>query len=312
MPIFTNVQDPDLKAEEGINWIDIDLTQEDDRAWLAKQSGLSGEVVAQLERASTKSFRLLFDQGAVVSFSVKDANVSDHETVLTNVGIFIGPNQFITIRTGALPLFDRIRHEIADSEVRCLKTAKDIFGRLSSGLVDAFEKKIFSLSDEVVGIEEQYFRSGSRFDFDQARSFRVDAIRTRRSLTTMKYVLSLVRSDTDVFSITGNAQAPLSQAIEMIQVHLDSLDDLLARIDILQTQDDSLLSRGISRSSFNLTIVATVFLPLTFVSGLLGMNVGGIPDTHSPWGFWGITGAMLILSGCLWVYLFKRFRIDGL
>lgn len=63
-----------------------------------------------------------------------------------------------------------------------------------------------------------------------------------------------------------------------------------------------------TRSSLDLTIVATVFLPLTFITGLLGMNVAGIPDSHDPWGFWIVTGLSIPVALLAWLLLRRRMR----
>jgi len=49
--------------------------------------------------------------------------------------------------------------------------------------------------------------------------------------------------------------------------------------------------------------VATVFLPLTFVTGLLGMNVAGIPADHNPTGFWFVSGLLLGIGILSWSVL---------
>ncbi len=65
-----------------------------------------------------------------------------------------------------------------------------------------------------------------------------------------------------------------------------------------------------ARATYNLTIVATVFLPLTFVTGLLGMNVAGIPESHTPAGFWIVVGALIVLATASWGWLrWKKWLI---
>ena len=54
-------------------------------------------------------------------------------------------------------------------------------------------------------------------------------------------------------------------------------------------------------------VVATMFLPLGFLTGLLGVNVGGIPMTQNPWGI-GIVCAVLLLIGIVEVWLFRRLK----
>jgi zinc transporter len=58
-----------------------------------------------------------------------------------------------------------------------------------------------------------------------------------------------------------------------------------------------------ARVTYNLTIVATVFLPLTFMTGLLGINVGGIPESHNPWGFWTVCIVLTVFAVISWVII---------
>jgi zinc transporter len=76
---------------------------------------------------------------------------------------------------------------------------------------------------------------------------------------------------------------------------------------------DELRSRALARSektNRRLTLVATVFLPLSFLVGLFGINVGGMPWAEipgDPEGFWLVTGLCVIL-GVVTVILFRRWK----
>ena len=61
-----------------------------------------------------------------------------------------------------------------------------------------------------------------------------------------------------------------------------------------------------TRFGLNLTIVATVLVPLTLITGLLGMNVAGIPDQHNPYRFWLVTGLSVIISMPAWPLLRRQ------
>src|SRR5690606_24670389 len=66
-----------------------------------------------------------------------------------------------------------------------------------------------------------------------------------------------------------------------------------------------LRSEMIDQRSLIIAIVAMVFLPLTFVTGLLGMNVKGIPFAEEPWAFWGVTGFCLLVAGGIAAYFIR-------
>ena len=59
---------------------------------------------------------------------------------------------------------------------------------------------------------------------------------------------------------------------------------------------------------FVLSIVAAIFLPLSFLTGLMGMNVAGLPGLVNPWAFWVLVAVMLVISiGILAVFRLKKW-----
>ncbi len=67
------------------------------------------------------------------------------------------------------------------------------------------------------------------------------------------------------------------------------------------------MSEQINKNMYVLSVIAGVFLPLGFVTGLLGVNVDGIPGDETPWAFAALCGPMLALV-LFEVWLFRRFK----
>ena len=76
---------------------------------------------------------------------------------------------------------------------------------------------------------------------------------------------------------------------------------------IVQGELNSRLSEQMNRAMYTLSIVAAIFLPLGLLTGLLGINVGGIPGTESPWAFFIVT-VFLILMAIFLIAWFKRIK----
>jgi zinc transporter len=57
-----------------------------------------------------------------------------------------------------------------------------------------------------------------------------------------------------------------------------------------------------NKQALILAIVALVFLPLTFITGLLGMNVEGIPFAKEPWAFWGVVAFCAVTGGAMGIW----------
>ena len=100
----------------------------------------------------------------------------------------------------------------------------------------------------------------------------------------------------------------LRQEADRITRYLEDLD--LARERAIVLQEELLSQIALQQNSrmYVLSVVAAIFLPLTFVTGLLGMNVGGLPGLGSPWGFYGSLVIMVVAAvGLLAFFRFKKW-----
>ena len=88
----------------------------------------------------------------------------------------------------------------------------------------------------------------------------------------------------------------ITESIARLRRHLDDINISKESAVVLQ---DELRARAQAISqdaTYKLGVMAGVFLPLTFFTGLLGSNVAGIPRADEPWAFWGVVGACLVLT----------------
>ena len=83
--------------------------------------------------------------------------------------------------------------------------------------------------------------------------------------------------------------------------------DLLELYDMLEFISDKIRSEKVNRRLNMLTIWSTLFLPLSFFTGLFGMNFNDIPFLSSNYGFWVFVGLSFLTVGWLWLY-FKKNR----
>jgi len=134
---------------------------------------------------------------------------------------------------------------------------------------------------------------------------RREVFRVRRYLSPFQTLLKLIISDPTI-DTSDEERRSLEGAAELLARYLNSLDDCRERTLLLHDLIEGRVSQTMARATYNLTIVATVFLPLTFVTGLLGMNVTGILESHTPWGFWIVVGALLLIAIASWAWLFWK------
>ena len=140
-----------------------------------------------------------------------------------------------------------------------------------------------------------------------------DLTRLRRPLITLRRFMGPQRD-----CLTQLAQGPLwldeatqvslRENANQLSRYVEDFHAMQERALILQEQIWSEHNEQLNQRMYMLAIITTVFLPLSFLTGLLGINVGGIPGADSPYGFSVfITITLLMGFGVMWLLKRKRW-----
>ncbi len=89
--------------------------------------------------------------------------------------------------------------------------------------------------------------------------------------------------------------------------YIEDLDSVRERAAVIQDELMNRISERMNRTMYVLTLVASVMLPLGFITGLLGINVAGIPGSEYPWAFLVVCVTLLALI-LIEVWLFRRLK----
>jgi zinc transporter len=177
-----------------------------------------------------------------------------------------------------------------------------ITGRLTDRIADAV--------DNIERLLEDLDDMLAEGDVDAARSslgvVRRQAAAIRRHLAPQRDALDrLARSSSALLSEAE--QFELREEGDQLTRHIEDLD--LARENALVTQEELMNMVALEQNArmYLLSVIAAIFLPLSFVTGLLGMNVAGLPGTANPYGFL-ISAAVMIGLGIGLVAYFKWKR----
>jgi len=136
----------------------------------------------------------------------------------------------------------------------------------------------------------------------------------RRQVATMRRYLSPQR---DMTTRLITEETPLLDASDRLRLRevaddltrlVEDLDLLRERSMMIHEQIVALAAEQMNKTMYILSLVAAIFLPLTLLTGLLGINVGGLPGAHSPRAFWIVCGLLVVLAGFQW-WAFKRRRL---
>jgi zinc transporter len=132
-------------------------------------------------------------------------------------------------------------------------------------------------------------------------------IKLRRYLAPQREAL-LRLSQEKLAWLQPEERARVSEAANQLTRNIEDLDEFRERAQVIQEEIGLYYNRRLTRSTFVITVAASVLVPLNLVAGLFGMNVGGIPGKESPYAFWVI--AALFIGLGVFVYLWGRRRLD--
>jgi zinc transporter len=107
--------------------------------------------------------------------------------------------------------------------------------------------------------------------------------------------------------IVGELREEFAEIVSTVQQYQELLNLSIERASALQGQIRDQMADSLNTATYRFTWVATVFLPLTFLTGLLGINVAGIPGDHDPEAFWLVCVALL---GVAVLWAIAVFRVN--
>ena len=235
-----------------------------------------------------------------------DFEAPEHCFRTHDVDFFLGPNYLVTIHSGESRTIDHVC-QICERNSRALgEGAAAFMHRIVDSMVDNYRPEVEELGERLDEIEQQVFDASSA-------SLAKDILNFKRDVSSLRRV---VQPQRDVVGRLGRREFPFideQMAYRFRDVH-DHLVRLVDESMFLQDRITSLLDANMTTVSNQLnsvmkvlTVIATLFMPLTVITGMWGMNV---PLPEFPGGqaaqFWWIAGIMVVLSVGMLAYFRRR------
>lgn len=287
-------------------WIHIDYKDRENQEWL-EELGLDETVVENLLDEDTSPRYFSHDDGLLVVMRSVNTHKKDDVDDMIAIHMWIEKNRILTLSHRALPAVRLVSSLIKRKEGP--KYPIDCFVMLAENMTDGITKAIDKIDDEVDNIEELVILADSH----KNKNLRSDIADLRHQIVGLRRYLVPQRN---VVKVMKNISHPLiseDDSIRLRDVYLDlakAVEDLdFARDHSTVTQEelDSKTNVNLNQTMYMMSIVMVIFTPLTFLTGLLGANIGGIPFGNNDMGFIFISLILLAVVG-FQIFVFKRMR----
>ncbi len=297
-----------VEQGEGELWVDIDSSDVHQHSLLEKVFGFHPlaieDTLSPGSRVKLEEYdRYLFVVVSGVRFDRATTDPFDLETF--NLYFFLGKNFLVTVHAIESPSCDTTRDRLMRNPDLLGRGAEMTMHSIIDQAVDAYFPIVESLNDLVDHLEEKLFESFDERLIHEIFKAKRSAFAFRRHIGPLREVLNVLTNRPSVY-IRAETQLYYRDVYDhtiRIMESVDTTRDLLA--GVLETYL-SQTSNRMNKVMKQLSIVATIALPLIVVGGIYGMNFSAMPLTHHPLGFYWALGSMVAISSVMLWWLRKN------
>jgi zinc transporter len=287
----------------GFAWVHIEGRDDVDLAWLRPEHGVPEVAASALVARETRPRCDEVEDGAIINLRGPAAAELDDSDKLVSIRFWVRRDQVISVSRRPLLATGDVQSLTRSGKVG---DAGDLIAAFARAISKKLDPEVAALGDRLdsceTDIEEQQLY---RLRITIAR-IRSDAIGFRRFVAPDRDALETL-SELPFDWLAQEDRLHIREAADRFARMTEELEAVRERAALLHEQITDLRAEQLDQRSLLLAIVALIFLPLTFITGLLGMNVKGIPYADEPWAFWGVVG-FCVAIGLLVLAYFARIH----
>jgi len=290
---------------EQLAWVHLDAGHESTAAWLAEELNyLDPYVVLALTAEETRPRMTQVDKGAIIILRGVNLNTGADIEDMVSVRLFIDQHRIISLQMRDVKAVALIESKIPSGAGP--KSSGEFLTRLVTQLTGRFETVLSDLDDLTDDTEERLLIDADAGLRQDIVNIRKKAIVFRRHMSPQREAISQLRM-AEFEWLTDTHRRNLQENYNHIIRYVEELDAIRERAQIVKDELANIIADRLNKNMYVLSVIAAIFLPLGFLTGLLGINIGGIPGVNSPAAF-TVFCSFLILVVAVQVVIFRKLK----
>jgi magnesium transporter len=298
----------DFKDKPGLNlWINVDgLDQTDIIEKLGSYFDIHPLTLEDILNTGQRPKMEDYESYVYTVLKMILLDTKKDDITIDQVSIIFGYNYIISFQEREDDIFNPIRERLKNPVSRLRKNGVDY---LAYGLIDAVIDNYFVIlehfGEEIEDLEDALVAQPSPETLKTIHRYRRNMIMLRKSVWPLRELINgMQKIESEI--IKDNTRIYLRDIYDHTIQVIDSVEDFR---DILSSMIDVYLSSISNRMNDImkvLTVIATIFIPLTFIAGVYGMNFKYMPELDSRWGYPAVLLFMTILGTSMFAYFKKK------
>ena len=291
---------------EGWEWVHLDRQSSEAETYLRDTLALPEQVVEGLLDTETRPRLTRTREGLLLILRGINFNAGASPADMVALRLWITPERVVTLRRSPILAVHALREAYRGGEGP--RTVGTFLVDLIEHLTDRMDEVVSDLMEEIDALEERVVEHEENDDTPRRLAeVRRRLVRLRRYLAPQRDALAALQRSAGKL-MDDSDMLDLSESAEQCQRYVEEIESARERAIILQEELSTRADERVSRHSYMLSVAAGIFLPITFLTGLLGINVGGIPGGGDPNAFWVVVALCVgIAVGTLGVFFGRRW-----
>lgn len=280
-------------------WLHLDIAHRASSEWLTSSSLIPNAVRESLAGNSTRPRVNRIPEGALIILRSINFNTEEYPEELIVLRIYITEKLIVTTRSQPIQAVEEMREELQNQQ-----------GPVDSGswlvdmcdtLTDHTSEFIEDMHDRVIALENDLL--------DQRIPPRGELSLLRKQLIVLRRYMAPQR---DVFARLASEHLPwmgdddrrrMQDIADRLGRGIDDIDGGIARTAVVADEINWITAESINRRGYAMSLMAMIFLPSTFLTGLFGVNLGGIPGNNMRFGFsiFCVSLVVVVAGVALWL-----------
>lgn len=228
------------------------------------------------------------------------------ESKVEEVDLYLGENYVVTFHHKKdLKEIQSVKQEWEDKSIPWEKTNVYIAYLILDKIVDQYFPLVYDIEDQLNFLDNIPYSHFSKNSIHKLYAIRTRLLKLRRTITSMRDLLYRIINSNHIKTLLGNEKYfkdiydHLLKLTEMIETQREITSEI-------QTNYMSIQSNRMNSIMTILTIITAIFIPLSFIAGIYGMNFTNMPELEWRYGYFMILGVMLILGIGMYLWFRKK------
>ncbi len=305
---YSSVSDvPTLPPAGQIIWVDVDGNHDETIMKQLGQKFSIHELVLSDAMSDEQRTKLdILDNALFWVLKMVYPDKDSQNIVIEQVSFYLKANILITFQEKREDVFEPIRNRIRQCKGRVRKSGADyLFYALADVIVDNYIIVLERIADRTETLEESIMANPKVSTLESVYDLKRELLFLRKSIFPLKEIVTKLQKE-ETGLITDQTQIYLKDLYDhVVQVNesIETYREMLASlIDMYMMLNSNAMNQVVK----TLTIISTIFIPLTFIVGVYGMNFDNMPELRWHYGYFIICGIMVVMAILMLLYFRKK------